>query len=71
MFFLKTEFPKNYKNEEDEKVHFEAFKDNVKFTVDHNEKFKKGEASYELGITSLADKLPHEKHHLGRLPLPQ
>ncbi|KAG5684566.1 hypothetical protein PVAND_013791 [Polypedilum vanderplanki] len=50
---------KNYLPEDDKK-HFEIFKNNVKIIDEHNVKFNNGESTYQMGLNQFTDMDPKE-----------
>uniref|UniRef100_A0AC35TMD8 Origin recognition complex subunit 2 n=1 Tax=Rhabditophanes sp. KR3021 TaxID=114890 RepID=A0AC35TMD8_9BILA len=54
----KKQFNKLYTNQSEEFIHQEQFFKNLKLIDAHNQKFKKNETSFELGLNDVSDMLP-------------
>lgn len=52
---MQVKFDKSYNSIENEQRRKEIFFDNLKNIREHNEKYKKGESSYEQGINQFSD----------------
>ncbi|XP_034256093.1 uncharacterized protein LOC117654060 isoform X2 [Thrips palmi] len=68
----KAEHKRQYETPEEEARRFVLFQDNKKRIDEHNEKFKRGEVSFSMGLNSFADLTSEEvKQRFGRGVLPR
>lgn len=52
---FKTEHGKSYRNQQEEKLRFSIFQENVRKIEDHNKQFTAGNTTYTMGINRFAD----------------
>lgn len=69
---FQTKFNKSYDDPAEDKRRFDLYQESVGLVNAHNEKYKKGEVSYELGINHFSDLTPEERsRRTGKLSLPK
>lgn len=51
---------KTFKDETEEAIRFEIFKDNRQYILQHNRKWENGEVSFRIGVNEYADLLNFE-----------
>lgn len=60
LFLLQTEHNKSYTDPAEDTQRKEIFEANLALIKEHNEKYKKGEVSYELGVNQFSDRKDEE-----------